>query len=286
MDSKNFQNLLDAASRTKGLPPLKQAEKFKIFAKILASRLPEVKGGMKKLYEYAHNLCESMADGLKNGEATPADVSQALRELASLEEKAKIIESTPIKVKSAGPDNNSEEWLDNQLQRSREVMQKYKPYESQIPRVLSKKFLATRAPIVAITSPILLREKLSRFKLLDNEIFGYPVLKNQVVLGLNSDWIVSDYKRNTEEAVNDILEIVKAQTGKRYNVLGEPKARGLVNWVWLVTDQDMQKLNNSTGPGHFKLTAWSFPFEADKEIKSPPKLSQQKEALLKIFQGN
>ena len=81
MDSKNFQNLLDAASRTKGLPPLKQAEKFRGFAKILASHLPEVKGGMKKLYEYAHNLCDSMADGLKNGEATPADISQALNEL-------------------------------------------------------------------------------------------------------------------------------------------------------------------------------------------------------------
>jgi hypothetical protein len=286
MDSKNFQNLLDAASKTKGLPPLKQAEKFKSFAKILVSHLPGVKGSMRKLYEHAHNLCDSMADGLKNGEATSADVAQSLKELASLQEKAKIIESAPVKEKAVGPDSNSQEWLDNQLQRSREVLQKYKPYESQIPRTLNKKFLATRSPVVAITHPILLREKLSSFKLLDNEIFGYPVLKSQVVLGLNSDWIVSDYKRNVDEAVNDILDILKSQTGKRYNVLGEPKARGLVYWVWLVTDQDMQKLNKSTGPGHFRLTGWSFPFEADKEIKSPPKLSQQGETLLKIFQGN
>lgn len=279
----NMAKLVKAATALKAEVPARQIARIK--EKILpaiTSRAEQVKGPYRKLYETAHNSFSSMADGIRDGEVGTGEFREFLQELTNLQVKAKDLaaaEARPRK-QERGADQDSLQILEQQAQRAAGVIQKYKVYENKVPRTLAKKFLATQMPVIPLTKPGFMLDKLDRLKLLDDNLMGYPVLKRQVVLGLNSDWVTSDYKRNTAEAVEDIIQILKDQTGKRYYMVGAPKKRGLVFWAWLATEQTMRQLNSAAFGGHFIMQGWSFPFEPDPEIKMPAsRQALQKEAI-------
>lgn len=272
----NFKTLLNAASGLSGTPAKVLNER--VHQKLLPAiekQVAATRGPVKKLYESAYNTFVSIADGVKTGEVSKADYQEFLKELSGFVDRAKDLENAPPKSQERSMDSDA--WLMQQAQRGAAVLNKYKPYETMLPRTLAKRFLAKRMPVIALTNPILSSEKLESFRILGDVFFGYPIIKNQVVLGLSADWVTSEYNRDFDEAIKDISEILFHQTNKRYLVLGSPRKRGLVYWAWLVTEADMQRLNKSAFSGHFQLKAWSFPFEAG-EIITP---TEQKQALIR-----
>lgn len=267
-NSTNLKELVVVANALKKEVPTRQVKLIhsKVLPKIV-SEAAKSRAPYRSLYEHAHNAFSSMADGLRTGEAGVGEYQQFVSELANLASKATALEERPVKPKQTEATTDSEQWLNQQSDNAARVMRKYQKFLPLVPRSLPKKFYAGRFPVIPLTNPVLNREQLQQFKMMDDSLFGYPIVKNQVVLGLNSDWVISDYKRDVQEALQDVLEVLASQTNKTYYVLGEPKLRGLVYWSWLVTDNEMRKLNKSTMAGHFQLKSWSFPFEADDALQ-------------------
>lgn len=265
--SENFTKILTATAHAKSLPHRGQIERLqKTIVPAIASQAEKSKGKIKRLYETAHNACTSLAEGLKSNDATRDDYADVLRELADLADQAKIIEAQPAKAERK-PELavDSDAWLDNQALLAKKMLLSYKKYESQVPRSLTKKFLARRLPIIPLTSGFFSQDTLNKFKMMDNVFFGYPILRNQVMLGLNNNW----YKHSDiEETLKDILTIIRDQTGKRYIALSAPKQRGQVLWVWLADEPTITRLNKAAIGGHFSVKGWAFPFEADELMRS------------------
>ena len=264
--SENFAKILASTTKAKSLPHRGQIEKLQnLIVPAIASQVGKSKGKIKRLYETAHNACASLAEGLKSNDATSDDFNEVLRELADLVEQAKIVEKLPTQTRRKEEVAvDSDAWLDNQSDLARRTLLSYKKYESLVPRSLTKKFLARRLPIIPIISGFFNQDTLNKFKMLDNVFFGYPILRDQVMLGLNNNW----YRQNDiEETVKDIISIIRDQTGKRYIALSGPKQRGQVLWVWLADEPTISRLNKAASGGHFSVKGWDFPFEADELLR-------------------
>lgn len=266
--SENFTKILASTTKAKGLPHRGQIEKLQnIIVPAIASQAGKSKGKIKRLYETAHNACASLAEGLKSNDATGDDFNEVLRELADLVDQAKLVENPPAQAfRKEEIAADSDAWLDNQSDLARRTLLSYKKYESMVPRSLTKKFLARRLPIIPLTSGFFNQDTLNKFKMMDNVFFGYPILRNQVMLGLNNNWYKQD---DIEETLKDIISIIRDQTGKRYIALSAPKQRGQVLWVWLADEPTIARLNKAASGGHFSVKGWAFPFEADELMRRP-----------------
>lgn len=263
--SENFRKILAATTKVRGLSHKQQVDKLQNkIVPAIANQVEKTSGKIKKLYETAHNCCASLAEGLKTHDAGPSDFKEVVAELAELADKAKVVETTPKTEKKVSLAVDSQEWINHQGDLAQKVLLSYRKYEKLVPRSLTKKFMANRLPIVPLTSTFFNQDKLAQYKLLDNQIFGYPILKNQVVLGLNTNW----YKpEEIEESIKDVIGILRQQTGREFLQLGIPKFRKQVAWVWLADAPTIAKLNKAAVGGHFAVKGWSFPFEADNLMR-------------------
>lgn len=269
-----FERFIEATATLRGKP---QAQWGKIieakFLPPLQKRYEETTGETRKAYKVAYNTFSSLRDGVKIGEVEKSHFTETIRDLEKLKKQIVAAEVADAKKKPK-PTREEASIMDSLSdsgegrngileQKGYDVMKKYKKFEQLVPKRLpdKKRFIAIRIPIVAVTDPLLQKERLARFKLCDDTIFGYPFIKNQVLIGVSSDWIVKDFKRQVGPAVEEMLEALEEQTKTKYVSLGVPKLRGQVFWVWVATERDVRYLNQASLGGHFRVTGWDLPFE-------------------------
>lgn len=281
MYAESFDKVISATSVLKNKVPKDQVAAIKNkFLPALEKKSKETKGEIRKAFEFAYNTFSSLHDGIKNGDVTRKDFQEAIASLQKLRkevakaeapkpEEKKKEEAMPglegfgginDSISDSGPGRNAK-LFDSGLA----VMKKYEKFRQLVPSDLQKKKMtAIKLPIVAVTDPLLIKERLAKFGLCDDTVFGYPFLKNQTLIGLNKDWVKEEFKSQTVPAVAFALDLLFEQTKRRYIQLGAPKMRGKISWVWVASDKDMLILNRVAGGGHFKVTGWDFPFEFQK----------------------
>jgi hypothetical protein len=269
-----FEKFIEATATLRGKPTARQGALIEAkFLPPLQKRYEETDGEVRKAYRVAFNTFASLRDGLKIGEVERAHFTETIRDLEKLKKQVAAAEAAAAKKKKKPTEeqvamndslSDSGEGRNGILeQKGYEVMRKYRKYESMVPKRLSdkKRFVAIRIPLVAVTDPLLLKERLAKYQLCDDTIFGYPFIKNQVLVGLNADWVVKDFKRQVNAAIEEMLEALHEQTGTKYLSLGVPKLRGQVYWVWVASERDVRYLNQASNGGHFRVTGWDLPFE-------------------------
>ena len=271
MHDSIFENLITATAKLKAKTPSTQVRLLKTkFLPALRAKVEVTSGVPKKAYSYAFNTLASAKDGIESGAFTNKDFSGLIKELREQHKKIVVAETTPVKsskpseeeqkradaMSDSGPGRNDH--LENT---GRSAMVKYNKFASLVPKNIKKNFVAIKIPVVAVTNPILTKDRLAKYRLCDDTIFGYPFIKEQLLVGLNMDWVVSGFKRQTKPAVDALLEVLKEQTGKKYTQLGVTKLRGNVSWVWLANEVTMQRLNAAAYGGHFRVIGWDLPFE-------------------------
>jgi hypothetical protein len=274
MYEKVMDKVIQATPKLKELPMNRQLSALD--AKILPylrKHVEESTGPMKKVLSKAYNGFASIKDGIKSGEVSKKDFNELSRDLKKIkteleglvkaEAKAKEKAATPEDRNEADMISDSGEGrLGNWQAKGQEAMQKYRKYEQLVPaRLQGKSFTAIKIPIVAVTDPILFKERLARFNLCDDTIFGYPFLKNQTLIGMSNDWVSTEFKRQIKPATADILDALYEKTKTRYVALGVAKQRKHVTWIWVASEREMRNLNAVASGGHFKVTGWDFPFE-------------------------
>lgn len=261
----------------------------------LSKKIGESSGSTKKMFEKCHNLVSSYIDGLKSGDVEPKDIRQLVKELAAertaYEKKvADDLAKKAAKGKPADPDEdpevtyllNGKPGFDHGAD-ANAVYHKYAKYRKDIPRMTTKPYLAVRVPVLALPKGIPDVSKLQGTGIVDDFLFGYPVMKNQIIIGMNYDWLkenfpqkqktsirtdgVKDDKIDFEGAVSRILGEVKQRTGRHHVMLGgihgfdSPE----LLWVWVISDADHRRLNGTAGPGTFTVSDWTLPFPSQTQ---------------------
>lgn len=265
---KLFQ-LLSGVKKLAGRPVNFQIQSLTRLCTILDKYVDSTPAPFKVFYKKAYNGVQSLKDGLASDDAGEKEVNQLAGDVHNLWDDCKKMEYKKSKNLPLTPSEEEQETLQDMhgidmKKEGQKMLQKYAVFKKVIvKKLLGKKFKATRAPVIAITKNMLISDKLKTLHLSSGSFEGYPVLDNQVVIGLDMDWITSSYKRQLPAAVNYIIETLKERTGKSYTMLGNAKKVGFVQWVWLITDADLKKLSACTLGGHFILKSWTFPFQGD-----------------------
>jgi hypothetical protein len=272
MHAETLDKIIEATGKLKRLVPSKQIAALKgKFLPVLETKASESKAEIKKAFSVAYNIYSSLHDGIGSGDVGDKEFAEAIQEMQKLRSKVHQAETAKTKVKPSLEEiavndsiSDSGEGRNGHLQtRGTEVVRKYMKFEALVPKRLPKNFAAIRCPVVGVTDPIMWQPRLAQFKLCDDTLFGYPIIKNQVLVGMNLDYIASEFKRQWKPAIEHIIEVLEEQTKTKYMQLGVGKSRGNVMWVWVVSERDMRYLNQAAGGGHFRVTGWDFPFEVD-----------------------
>jgi hypothetical protein len=269
-----FDKFIEATASLRSKPESQQGKIIEAkFLPPLQKRYEETTGDVRKAYKVAYNTFASLRDGLRIGEVAKKHFTETIRDLEKLKKQVIAAEIAASKKdpKPTAEESSIMDSLSDSGQgrngilekKGYDVMKKYMKYEGMVPKRLpdKKRFMSIRLPIVAVTDPLLQKERLARFKLCDDTIFGYPFIKNQVLIGINADWIVKDFKRQVNPAIEEMLEALEESSGTKYVSLGVPKLRGQVYWVWVATERDVRYLNQASLGGHFRVTGWDLPFE-------------------------
>jgi hypothetical protein len=167
------------------------------------------------------------------------------------------------------------------------VFRKYSKFKRELIKKTSKPYVAIRMPVVAIpkSGSFPIPEKIQRSGLCDDVLFGsYPVIKNQVLVGLNNLWLREnfaegvkkpqslmqdpdkdkDFKLDYAKALDKILADIRERTGRKYIFMeGVHSFQSAdLHWAWAISEQDMRRLNGVlSGLTTFSINDWTLPFE-------------------------
>lgn len=264
---KLFQ-LMNGVKKLVGRPVNFQIQSLTRLSTLLEKLVTDTPSPFKPLIKKAYNSVDSLKDGLASDDAGEVELKQLVEEVRNLWDNCKTLEykkGKDLPTPETDPDVN--ETLQDlhsidMKKEGQDILRKYAVFKKVIvPKLLGKRFKAVNAPVIAITKNMLFAEKLQKLRMSTGSFEGYPVLDKQILVGVDMDWVNQDYKRQMQPAIDYIIEQLKEKTGKKYHMMGRARKVGFVQWAWLATDLDIQKLNQATAGGHFILKSWSFPFQ-------------------------
>jgi hypothetical protein len=255
------------------------------------------KGSEKKLWEQSHNLIVSFIEGASTGDVGIKDIKTLAAELKqvekaheerlySIKEKNKQKAAIPIEANDWGPTGMKYDPGEG----AKGVFEKYEHQIHVLNKDTNKAFIATRAPIVVVLSkgfPDIL--KLRKTGLCEDTLFGYPVLKNQVMIGFHDSYLRdfianwSKYKKQVKDSVpvnvqldvdwnavsDEISQIFKEKSGKSYVKLGKAHRHGKLTWIWMIDSRELARLSQTITPSSFSVHDWALPSEADMNKVHP-----------------
>lgn len=280
----------------------------------LTKKVGDSGGADKKLFEKSHNLVTSYIDGMKSGDVEVKDLKGLHRELLgakSVHDKA-LAEAEARKAAKAAkegattedaatggdPNWKAPDWL-KEYRKGKEMhdpgegvedtFKKYAKFKKDVPRSIgTKPYMAIRVPILIVPNGIPDVFKLQKTGLCDDMLFGYPVLKDQVLIGLNHSWLKDNFGLKTKisvrqdgekdekldyvAAANRVIKEIKERTGRSYTLM--EGIHGFdshdVYWAWVANDADLRRLNGTTGTATFSVQNWTLPFP-DQVRKMKPR---------------
>lgn len=273
-NSDKLKTVVAALRNLSSVPPAKQVSTIRIkFLPRLEFASTQADHKVRPHFAKVHNLCSSLADGIADGVVKKREFLRVVADVELEATRVLKVETTPQKEKASPDDLLSDSGVDKLKKtgdRAAVAMQKYAKYEHLVPKTMRNKFSVIRLPIVVLTDPWLVPEKLAAAKLSDDNIFGYPFIKDQLLLGMSSEWIRTEFRSSTPTAADFALQALHAHMAKanrnmgNLTIMGTPKIRGQVTWVWVCPDKTINTLQKAAVGGHFKLQSWDFPFEVDR----------------------
>jgi hypothetical protein len=277
-------------------------------AEYLKKKIEASSGQEKTFFETSHNLVSSYVDGLNGGDITVKDLKQLRRdleesrskfetELAEKQEKEKL-RKAKLEGQSQEADTKDQTLEDLMRESQRfdhgqgaaEVYRKYAKYKKEMPRsIKGKPYMAIRMPIVVITAGIPDILRLRRTGLCDDMLFGYPILKNQVLIGMNDQWLKENFGERTKTSIRKdgeknvkydfdsaaaaIISDIRKKTNRQFVAMDGVHGFDSpdIMWMWFASSQDLGRLNGTTGTSTFSVREWTLPFENQMKKLKPRK---------------
>lgn len=129
-----------------------------------------------------------------------------------------------------------------------------------------REYVIARVPLVPVAKGFLSIDSLrsSGFKV--ESLGGYPVIRNQLVIGINPSMLDEKQRAKTKpedwlKAAEIIRRMVQKQQGTRLSFVSE-KPYGAVGgaWFWLMTDRDMSLFTSAFSGKRIQLSSWGLAF--------------------------
>ncbi len=249
-------------------------------------------------------MVTSYVDGLKGGDISVKELRQLRADLQEARTTyelaaAEKAEREKLKAKKELGAVDNEPTIEEILKErpgfdhgegAAEIYKKYGKFKRILPKTLkSTPYLAIRMPIIVIPNGIPDIFKLRKTGMCDDMLFGYPILKNQLLVGMSNTWLKENFSQKTKTSVRqdgeknvkfdfeaagaNIAAAIKKRTGRAYIMM-----EGLhgfdspeIHWAWFASSQELNRLNGTTGTATFAVREWTLPFEHQLKKLRPRK---------------
>jgi hypothetical protein len=115
-------------------------------------------------------------------------------------------------------------------------------------------------PIIPLANPPLDFAKLRLRRLAEDRIAEYPILLNQPILGLNPNWIESEFRNKSDRALAYAIDLMETKWGKKFHPTGKPVHLNKVVWFWIPSDDEVNRLSGASNSGRLSVEKWGFAF--------------------------
>lgn len=193
-----------------------------------------------------------------------ARVKQLVGELRAKEQAKLEVKNQQLAAEYGGADKlqRSDKVIDI-INKAGPTIQHYQKYASMMPHSAvdaKKKFIILRAPVVAITNPIVSAEEYDKGGFTSTPVGFYSVIENQLIVGVNA-LLLKDQQINVEEFRKFVLETAGHKMNTRLITLGKPigyKNSGY-SFSWVIPEKELDHFRSMT---HKVLTptewGWAF----------------------------
>lgn len=229
-----------------------------------------------------YNEAASIVDLLGSGDASKKDIVSFLEnansnlhsamEIAKIAKNEKLKRTNPASEKAGIFDNydtknfSTEMPTDTVLKKlleSEPVIQNFQRYSMLLPHLESEVknvFSIKRLPVIAIFQNPITTQELEHSGFLVSKIGFYPILQNQIVVGL-AEKKMAEKKMDSKKFLNTLLSKIERETHSKYQIIGKPtgfRQSGML-YYWLASENNINKMRAKVGKS-FLVRQWQFPF--------------------------
>lgn len=232
----------------------------------------EAKGvtGMKTPLTQCMNELVSLREGVFTNAATD---KKTLSVLASIEatdqvDKLLVVAKSRLETLASETDDDDSEYL----QKVSRIIKENNKESQKLEPLKTKPFAIARVPVIPIGG-FISSAKLNSLGIKAEEMSGYPVIHNQLVLGLNAKLLVKDaatlkgdkLKAKLNAELMHIKKLVEHKTNTKLQLVSQrpfPYQGG--TWYWLMPERELNTMAKAFPGKAVKVSSWGFAFSASK----------------------
>jgi len=231
------------------------------FCKRSVEELKTEKSEYRKVMAELLNSSVSLHEGLGSGSADLTDAIDLGRDFQIAAARFEYLYDKQTQKMKQDLNKPSGDGLFRMTQESGPTIQKYNLFAQELPQNLFRQlFVVKRMPVIPLADPPLNFNRLKKYKLADDHISFYPVIKNQPVLGINPSWIQDSFKGKSDLAVQYVLDSIKLKFGRTHQLVDGAVHAGSVVWFWIPTEPILNRIIACSPSGKLGIKKWGFAF--------------------------
>lgn len=241
--AQGFLKFVTNVERYVGELPEYTNKKRIAFTNAVLKRLDEVKVpiGLKLYVTKFQNEIESARDAFQTGDIPFEDISfDSVKELKKITET--LIDSLNTRITDLKENGVDLSYVRDETKAVEETLQNVSKEMQRLARIKNKPYLVCKAPVVSVPhNAYFIMENLKRWFRI-SAIGGYPILHDQLVVGVNR----SVTKQNsTETTLREVIKKLETRNGVKYIKIAAHGAsaavagRGIV-WYWLMPEDSAE----------------------------------------------
>lgn len=293
---------LAVSERKTQLSLLKQA---KLYTETIAKASPP---GVRRNVTIIANELQSLHEGITANIVTPQDLVliSGLRALQDI---------GAIKLKLQGYISRNKNQVIAAEDPSEQLLLKNKEMGGNLPALGKKNFIVIRAPVAfTFTNPngkhssvgYVDSDSLKRLGFKVDNLEGYTIIHNQMLIGVNHDALIVDRKESTDadgtkvmtlvmdsikeshvkfkankpysvmvkraktliDVAKDTIKLIETKTKVKYSLVSDTSSRySDSQWYWVMPAKDVTRMSKAFPGGHMKISHWGPAFPVEKNAR-------------------
>jgi len=211
-------------------------------------------GHLRKVRNELVSIREGVVASVAKDELITHQFPSAIAEVERMLELAKARLDTHKQLESA-TDASEEAY-----RRAEKIIEQNAGEVKRLESIKDRPFVVVRVPIVPIADPFINSEKLKKMGVHVEDLAGYPLIHNQMVIGINREILEKKGRKVQKpiEAADEILAMLRKQTGRKLvMVVDKPNPAKGALWYWIAPQEFVNKLMQAAG-NRLNIQRWGF----------------------------
>lgn len=242
---------------------------IKAVKELHASTLPV---GTKKQVTACLNELVSLREGIY---ASNSEIDKKALMLIAASSARKEVENmitaSEARLEKIVADSSNSSDMEDFYKNAADVIEKHQHEGEKLAQIKTKPFVVSRVPIVPADGNIS-AEKLNRLGISAESLGGYPVIHNQIVIGISPKALLGEHagslkSEKTAKAVRQeadrLRKLVEKKVGQKLQFVSDnARSYGSGVWFWVMPNKELDMMSKAAAGHRIKVQRWGFAFNS------------------------